>query len=568
MHGHMLASARTSGVVAITLVGAAFAGCGDDGRDSAEGSSAPTGATIASAGPTGNPPTTGATEVSAGTVGGEGTLDTGDPETSAASVSTTNGVKLDVAGVDFGGGDDDTGTMLPLTCENIAMMPATSVGCEFWGVDLPMLQYNELAFGISVGNPTEEVAMVTIEDMRGPGDTLRVVTQFALDPKQSQLTRVNGTDGVIPGDHQVAASGLTARGAFRVTSTVPVTAMQINPVGGGPSHVAEASLLLPSHALGTSYFALDYTTDFGAWVVAVAIEDGTSVTTQGQDVMLDAFDTWAFQAGNDPTGYFVGSDRPIALFSGNNCVLIPGDPWYACDHLEEQVIPAAAWGTSYVGARHPQRVPAINPTPEEVRWRLVAGVDDTTVTLQPAQPGVGGQVNLAKAGQMIEFGSTESFMATGDQPFMLVQYMTGCYNVIKTTGSPQMCDQGPTGDPYMIQVPPIEQWLTELPFLTDTSYPRDFVIITREVGTTVTLACLGEVPADHFTLVAGTNYEVGYVELDGDNGEGNCVDGAQLISASAPIGVMVAGLDWATSYGYPGGLNFKALWDPPDVPPQ
>ena len=59
-----------------------------------------------------------------------------------------------------------------------------------------------------------------------------------------------------------------------------------------------------------------------------------------------------------------------------------------------------------------------------------------------------------------------------------------------------------------------------------------------------------------------------YVELDGDNGEGNCVDGAQLISASAPIGVMVAGLDWATSYGYPGGLNFKALWDPPDVPPQ
>jgi hypothetical protein len=30
---------------------------------------------------------------------------------------------------------------------------------------------------------------------------------------------------------------------------------------------------------------------------------------------------------------------------------------------------------------------------------------------------------------------------------------------------------------------------------------------------------------------------------------------------------MVAGLDWATSYGYPGGLNFKALWVPPTEPP-
>lgn len=42
----------------------------------------------------------------------------------------------------------------------------------------------------------------------------------------------------------------------------------------------------------------------------------------------------------------------------------------------------------------------------------------------------------------------------------------------------------------MMQAIPVEQWLTELPFLTDTSYPRDFVTIIREQGTTVTLDCL------------------------------------------------------------------------------
>jgi hypothetical protein len=147
--------------------------------------------------------------------------------------------------------------------------------------------------------------------------------------------------------------------------------------------------------------------------------------------------------------------------------------------------------------------------------------------------------------------------------------MSGCYNVIAQSGDPQNCDQGATGDPWMIQVTPVEQWLTSLPFLTDTSYPRDFVMLMREQGTTITLDCLGVVPDDHFTAIPGTNYEVGSVDLDvdGQGGEGNCVDGAQFLSADAPVGVLVGGIDWATSYGYPGGMSLGALWQPPTEPP-
>lgn len=541
------------GTVALALV----AGCGDSGAaDSGGGSTGVTGATATAAttsgASTGEPTGTGATTNAASTGG-------------ATSEGVTGGPKLDVGVTpDFG---SDTGGPLPLTCDNISKETATSVGCEFWGVDLPMLQSNELAFGISVGNMTEETAMVTIEDLRGMNGTLRVVHQFAVAPKHSELIKINGPDGVLAGsDHMVATQGLTESAAFRVTSTVPVTAMQINPVGGGPSHVAEASLLLPTQALGQSYFGVDYPSGFSPWIVAVAIEDGTMLTTSGGDVALDAFDAWTFATGADATGFFVGSDKPVALFAGSQCVLIP-DGLYACDHLEEQMVPLAAWGTSYVGARHPPRVPELNPAPEDVRWRVVAAVDGTTVQLQPPQPGVGGQIALAKAGEVVEFASAESFVATGDQPFMLAQFMTGCYNVIQSTPQPSNCMQGATGDPYMIQVPPIEQWMTQLPFLTDTSYPRDFAIVMREAGTAVELACLGPVPDDHFTAIAGTSYEVGYVELDDVSGEGDCADGAQFISADAPIGVMVAGLDWATSYGYPGGLNFKALWTPPMEPP-
>ena len=87
----------------------------------------------------------------------------------------------------------------------------------------------------------------------------------------------------------------------------------------------------------------------------------------------------------------------------------------------------------------------------------------------------------------------------------------------------------------------------------------------REVDTEVTLECLGPVNDDHFVAIPGTNYEVGFVDLDidGSGGEGECVDGAQFVSATAPVGVLVGGMDWAASYGYPGGMKFEPLWEPP-----
>ncbi len=511
------------------------------------------------------------------------TSDTSPPDTSTSGNPTANSdsqttdpsdsdtdsdIKLDVSSNFDLGGDDTGGEEIPPTCDNIEDFPSTSVGCEFWGAQVPS-SASALPYGISVGNPGEEVATIVIEDMRGAGNTLREVTTFTLDPKQSQLVSLNGTGGLLPGSHMVSPNGLSEVAAFRVTSDIPVTSMQIFPVGGGPSHVSEASLLLPTNALDTSYLGLGYPNTLGGngFITVVATQDATTVTTSEGDVMLDAFDAWTYSVP-EPTGFFVGSDQPVAVFGGVQCTLIPGQPWYACDHLEEQLVPLATWGQEYVAPRHPQRVPEINSAPEDVYWRVVAAADDTTITLDPPVFG-GGTINLTSIGEFQEFATAESFTASGDQPFMLVQYMSGCYNVIDETAQPSTCNQGPTGDPYMIQVTPIEQWLRSLPFLTDTSYPRDFVMLMREQGTSIELDCLGEVTADHFTAIAGTPYEVGYVDLDinGAGGEGACVDGAQFLTADGPVGVMVGGLDWATSYGYPGGMSLGSLWVPPQDPP-
>lgn len=509
--------------------------------------------------------TTGGTDETTGATGTSGTIPDGTGSSSGGSSSTSNG---------FGGIFDvgtiaDVGTRPPveLTCDSLDRVTATSVGCEFYGVDLSMLASNELAYGVSVGNPGDVVATVVIEDMRGPGGTLREVTTLMVDPNASMLVSVNGTGGILGGqDHQVT-TGMNALAAFRIRSDVPITAMQINPVGGGPSHVSEASLLLPVNALDTSYFAVGYAAlvPGGGYVAVVASEDGTTIDTTAGTTMLDAFDVQVY-ATTDPTGFFVGADAPVAVFSGTTCTNIPASMG-ACDHLEEQVVPAASWGTTYVGGRHPVRYTASNNAAEGVTWRVIAGVDNTTISLTP--PVAGAQIVLGTAGSYQEFTTPQSFVAEGDQPFMLVQYMTGCANVVPVPLDPgNPCNEPATGDPYMIQMPPVDQWLDALPFLTDTSYPRDFVVLMREQGTSIDLACLGQVDASHFTAIPGTNYEVGTVDLDAvGGGEGACVDGEQSVTSSAPIGVIVGGMDWATSYGYAGGLAFSGLWTPPTEPP-
>src|SRR5690606_19052755 len=189
--------------------------------------------------------------------------------------------------------------------------------------------------------------------------------------------------GVIPNENHTAPSaGLGSNVGFRITSDSPVTAMQINPIGGAPSFVPDASMLLPINSLGQAYYGMGYG---GGWVIVVATEDGTTLNTDAGVQVLDAFDTYTFTPASDPTGFFVGSDRPVAVFSGSSCVTVPaGAGW--CDHIEEAVIPLAAWGTSYVAARHPQREPMLSPPVEPVYWRVIAGVDNVTIAVAP--PGI------------------------------------------------------------------------------------------------------------------------------------------------------------------------------------
>lgn len=506
--------------------------------------------------------------------------DTGEDSSGA----DTNGTG-DVDTEDGGDGDGGAKFDLPVpdapeeqpptmpTCDNIDQLGPTSVGCEFWATDVPvMFNGGEGAagqgMGVGVGNPWDQEVTVTIVDSRGwPGGFERVLGEVVLGPRESEIIEINvGEDSLLPGEDHTPYIGENKVSAFVVRSDAPITAMQITPIGGAPGYVPEASLLLPTNALGTAYMPDTYQS-FGphsGFVIVVATEDGTEIdfTNGNAPVKLDAFDSYRFQVA--PTGFRVDANKPVAVFAGTLCTFIPAEAGW-CDHLEEQVIPLSAWGTHYVGARHPQRTPELHPEPEDVYWRVMAATDDTTINFTPPQPDVGDQLKLDKAGDWFEFKTTEHFVAQSaeDKPFMLNQYMMGGEFV-----SPEedCIDGPPIGDPFMMQTMPVEQWIELLPFITDESYARDFAIISREAGTTVELSCFGVIPDDRFEAIPGTSFEVASIDLDTDHdgGEGNCSDGQQFIEADGPVGVSVGGVDCAASYGYPGGGSFSSLWVPPD----
>ncbi len=451
------------------------------------------------------------------------------------------------------------------SCESLRRAGPTSLGCEFWAVDLDFAGNEEPGLGIGLGNPGLADVEVVIEDMRGPGDTLRVVGEFVVGAGNSEMVTVNGATGILAGQEHASFAGLAPRAAFRVTSDKPITAMQINPVGGAAGVVPEASLLLPTTALVGTHLALGHESGASDYVKVVATQDGTTVSTIAGDVMLDAFDVYGFPdpavGGWEATGFYVTADAPIAMFSGNTCATIGGHGW--CDHIEEQVLPLSAWGTHYVGAMHPQRTPP-GDGHESVVWRVVAATGDTSVTISPDV--VGGPIHIGDAGGYVEFTATEHFVATSDDdhPFMLVQYMTGGEALLPD------CTSGiPSGDPWMLQMVPTAQWLETLPFSTDTSYVRDFVSVVRPSGTTVTLACFGVIPDARFEAIGDSGYEIAAIDLDldGSGGEGECADGQQLLTADAAVGVYVGGIDCAASYAYPGGLSVAGLWEPPNRPP-
>ena len=82
----------------------------------------------------------------------------------------------------------------------------------------------------------------------------------------------------------------------------------------------------------------------------VTVNVGDSPTNVYPDVEysfeLNKFQTVYIATFTDLTGTKIVTDKPVSVFSGHECVLVPGST-AGCDHIVEQIPPTAVWGNVF-----------------------------------------------------------------------------------------------------------------------------------------------------------------------------------------------------------------------------
>jgi hypothetical protein len=422
-------------------------------------------------------------------------------------------------------GEPDALPRDPVTCSEAEYFH-TYVGCDFWPTVLPNYVGTHFDYAVVVSNAGEENAFITIErdgTAVASGDVPPYEARRFFLPWVDELKHWIGLCDTNP---QTSAPSFVSRrvpgGAYHLTSTVPVTVYQFNPIEYGPqggpegkdwstcdclfgchSYTNDASLLLPSTAATGNYRItapagqntedvtqpgyLSFTGLFPGTLVRMQVGSQGQVTggddipdtaaggileftiNQGEVVRVVGTPT------TDLSGSVVNADKPVQIISGAPCHYMPDDQ-QACDHLEESVFPAEVLGTRYFVT-----IPT-NPRGNAIGHvvKFVGNVDGTNLTYPSGPPS--GAPSMINAGQVVDLGIVRvDFEVVGDQPFGVMSFQLG--SSLNDPG--HLTDYH--GDPAQSNVYSVEQFRTRYVFLAPDDYDFSFADVVLPDGAVVFL---------------------------------------------------------------------------------
>jgi hypothetical protein len=293
--------------------------------------------------------------------------------------------------------------------------------------------------------------------------------------------------------------------------------------------------------LGKEYQMLGYRNNgaiIGNQFLIVGTANGTVVTitptvtvggrTAGvpYDITLDQGETYLLVDPNglpsDLSGTRISSTEPIGVFGGHKSANIPRG-YVSDDHLVEMIPPMSSYGRSFV------------TVPLETRlggdfFRVMAAEDNTSVLVN------GVAQSPLNANEFFETNLTEPALITSDKPVMIAQY------------SASSSFDGVTGDPFMMLVPPYEQYCSTYVVCTPiVGFSGNYITVTapNEAVGNITLDGV-EIPAVNFTPAAGSNFSFARIPVS---------VGTHTLNSDLRFGCHVYGFNYLESYGYPAGQS-------------
>ncbi len=362
--------------------------------------------------------------------------------------------------------------------------------------------------------------------------------------------------------------------SFHVTSEEDVTVYALSQA----QLTSDAFMVLPTDAVGKDYLIMSYMSNVQlgpqgsstpSQFAIVATEDGTTVTitptgptflnrSAPQQVTLDQGDCYLVQAYMGPnadqptdlTGTRVESDKPIAVFAGHQRTSLP--EWsdkQSRDVLIEQMPPVDTWGLSAFITPYEQPKGTNIQTVNDL-FRVLAAFDNTEVFID------GVLTATLSAGGYYESVIRRASHITANAPVLVAQFKESASSGFGG-GSTK------TGDPFLMLIPPSEQFLGSYRFInvqamedngsgqSDITYEEQYVTIIAPESKLATVQLDGiPVNTSTFNPIGTSGYSYASVGVS---------DGVHTVRADTGIGVYVYGYGKANSYGYIGGTNFSPV---------
>ncbi len=341
------------------------------------------------------------------------------------------------------------------------------------------------------------------------------------------------------------------------------------------SRSSDAWLVLPTDALSNNYLVMSYPSLFRMFqgavnvfpsqFVVVSTEDSTVVDVvlrpdrsdrslgRNRSVVLSRGQSYLLQAKvdgvrqDDLTGTSIKSNKPIAVLGGHRRAIAPITLNKSSrDCLVEQIPGVETWGQQII-------VPALVPPSDILRsdpsdvpiCRVLSANDSTLVTVNSQQP------YLLNKGVFWDLPLDKALVLSATKP-ILAAIIDRSANVDQSSTR--------TGDPSMLIVPPVEQYMNTYivgcvgPNASGRPiYRSHYITVIVPTSAAASLRLDGVTNFSVFRSIIGTDYSYASAEVS---------SGAHRLESDSAFGVFIYGYGPAESYGYTGGMAFERLYNP------
>lgn len=395
------------------------------------------------------------------------------------------------------------------------------------------------------GDPELALFITCEQDTEGTVDIPGVAFSVDFAVAANEVTTVP----LPPGVRELPDNGSALLG-IHVTAQDDVTLYGLH----RQQYTTDAFLVLPVAELGTEYFALSYDglAQFAAYnlssqIAIVATSDDTTVEIipsvdagshpAGQmfTVTLNRLEIYQLNTNTeDLTGTYIKSSAPVTVMGGHKCADVPslsrsptGGRIGWCDHLAEMIPPLETWGQSFM------TIPLATRLNGDI-IRILAAENGTGVSIN------GETIITLNRGELFETVLTDFSEINATGPIMVAQY------------SPGQAFDGVAADPFMMLIPPNEQFLYHYNFAAPADgFSRNFVNVVVPTTSADRVLLDGSlVDATLFSVIGSSGFSGAQLPL---------TPGSHTIEADQPLGIYVYGFDAYDSYGYPGGLALGEL---------